>query len=201
MKKYANLGALSIMYVVVNNRAEVVALLVKNGVQVPNNATDMQIALLVTKLLKISKPFGRDFNKLIAKKEVVTGVLGFNGEYSNFLPEEQSLDDLLQPTTTSTTTTKKDDDKKSSSWLSQGLNLLQTGFQGYLALDENKTQRELANASVKIKEGDVSLAEKGVLPAGTPPPKTGLSTGAIIGISVLGIAVVGGVIYLALKKR
>jgi len=200
MKKYANLGALSIMYVVVNNRAEVVVLLNKNGVKVPNNASDMQIALLVTKLLKISKPFGRDFNKLISNKDVVTGVLGFSGEYSNFTPEEQSLDDLLQPTTTSTTTPKPADDKKSPSWLTQGLNLLQTGFQGYLTLDENKTQRELANASVKIKQGDVSLAEKGILPAGTPTP-TGLSTGAIVGLSVLGIAVVGTILYFSLRKK
>ena len=162
MSRYANIGALSIMYVVMNKRAEVIALLVKNGVKVPNNASDMQLALLVTNLLKISKAFSRDFNQLITQNEVVSGIFsGFDGNYS----------------------------------------LLQTGFTGYLALDENKTKRALADASVQIKQSDVSLAEKGILPAGNTLPKTGLSTGAIVGLSVLGIAVVGGVIYFAMKNK
>ena len=67
MSRYANIGALSIMYVVMNKRAEVIALLVKNGVKVPNNASDMQLALLVTNLLKISKAFSRDFNQLVTQ--------------------------------------------------------------------------------------------------------------------------------------
>jgi hypothetical protein len=68
-------------------------------------------------------------------------------------------------------------------------------------MDENKTKRELANASVQIKQSDVSLAEKGILPAGNTLPKTGLSTGAIVGLSVLGIAVIGGIVYFAMKNK
>ena len=83
MSRYANIGALSIMYVVMNKRAEVIALLVKNGVKVPNNASDMQLALLVTNLLKISKAFSRDFNQLVTQNEVVSGIFsGFDGSYS-----------------------------------------------------------------------------------------------------------------------
>lgn len=208
MSKNANLGALSIMYVVMNKRAEVIALLVKNGVQVPNNATDMQLALLVTNLLKISKTFSRDFNKLVSQKEVVSGIFtGFDGSFSyvnNYFSNLPTFDKDLFPTsnTSTTTNTKNTKDKKEGGgFFNNALSLLQTGFQGYLALDENKTKRALADASVQIKQSDVSLAEKGILPSGNIPAPTGLSTGAIIGLSVLGIAVVGGVLYLALRKK
>lgn len=213
MSKNANLGALSIMYVVINKRAEVIALLVKNGVQVPSNATDMQLALMVTNLLKVSKAFGRDFNKLLSQKEVISGIFqGFDGSYSyvnNYFSNLPTFDQNLfsspatpsVATTTATTSSTKSDNSSSPSWLAQGLNLLQTGFQGYLALDQNKTQRELANASVQIKQTDLALADKGILPSGNTPTPTGLSKGAIVGLSVLGIAVVGGVLYFALKKK
>jgi hypothetical protein len=211
MSRYANLGALSIMYVVMNKRAEVIALLVKNGVKVPNNATDMQLALLVTNLLKISKAFSRDFNQLVTKKEVISGVFsGFDGNYSyanNYFGNLPTFDANLfsSPATPTTnpvvTPTPTKDTKSGSNFWGNALGLLQTGFTGFLALDENKTKRELANASVQIKQSDVSLAEKGILPAGNTLPKTGLSTGAIVGLSVLGIAVIGGVVYFAMKNK
>ena len=78
--------------------------------------------------------------------------------------------------------------------LNQGLNLLQTGFQGFLQLDENKTKRQLADASVKISSDEVTKGE-------TTPTTTGLGTGAIVGISLLGATVVGLVVYLIAKKR
>jgi hypothetical protein len=71
---------------------------------------------------------------------------------------------------------------------------LQTGFQGFLQLDENKTKRQLADASVKISSDEVIKGE-------TSPTKTGLGTGAIVGISLLGVTVVGLVVYLIAKKR
>lgn len=212
MNNNANLGALSIMYVVMNKRAEVISLLMKNGVKVPNNATDMQLALLVTNLLKISKPFSRDFSKLISQEDVISGIFqGFDGSYSNVtgmfsnLPkfDENLFSSLPKPSVQSpvVTTSKPTETKTGGNFWGNALGLLQTGFTGFLALDENKTKRELANASVQIKQSDVSLAEKGILPSGNVPTPTGLSTGAIIGLSVLGIAVVGGVIYLVMKNR
>jgi len=57
MSKNESLGAYGIMYVIQNKKSQVNALLLKNGVVIPNNATDLQIALLVTNLLKISKSF------------------------------------------------------------------------------------------------------------------------------------------------
>lgn len=196
MSKNTSLGAYGIMYVIKNRRSEVVALLLKNGVVAPNNASDMQIALLVTDLLKVSKSFYNDFSKLLIDKNVVYGMsANMSGSYANaggiviptFDLDEELLDD-------STTTTSNSSSPKSTGWLNQGLQLLQTGFKGYLQLDDNKTKRALADASVQISEDEVIKKED-------LPPSNTLSTGAIVGISLLGVTVVGLIVYLIAKKK
>jgi hypothetical protein len=129
---------------------------VKNGVLVPSNASDMQIALLVTNLLKVSKSFYKDFSALLINQEVVAGMsVNMSGSYANATGVANPSFDFSvfntggTPTTTSTPTTTATN-TSSPSWLNQGLGLLQTGFQGFLQLDDNKTKRELADASVKI---------------------------------------------------
>lgn len=206
-----SIGATSVMYVVMKKRAKLLALLTKNGVKYPANATDMQLALIVTNLLKSSKSFRLEFEQLVTEQDVIVGVFsGMDGAYSNFTnysfnPNQFDPNVFATPESTlptkpklaTTTETKKDNKFNFAS----ALNLLQTGFQGYLALDENKTKKALADASVQIKQSDVQLAEMGVLPSGNVPTPTGLSTGAIVGLSIAGILVVGGAIYFAMKNK
>jgi len=204
MVKNASLGAYGIMYVIQTKRNQVINLLLKNGVVVPMNATDMQIALLVTNLLKVSKSFYKDFSALLISQDTIKGMsLNMSGSYSNVVGDGQVFDfsvfqggtpttTTFTPTTTSNTSTPP---KSSPSWLNQGLSILQTGFQGYLQLDDNKTKRELANASVQLS------ANQQATDSLTPPPPTGLSTGAVIGLSILGISVVGLVIYFINKNK
>jgi hypothetical protein len=204
MVKNASLGAYGIMYVIQTKRNQVINLLLKNGVVVPMNATDMHIALLVTNLLKVSKSFYKDFSALLISQDTIKGMsLNMSGSYSNVVGDGQVFDfsvfqggtpttTTFTPTTTSNTSTPP---KSSPSWLNQGLSILQTGFQGYLQLDDNKTKRELANASVQLS------ANQQATDSLTPPPPTGLSTGAVIGLSILGISVVGLVIYFINKNK
>ena len=208
MSAKANLGAYGIMYVVQNKKSQVIALLLKNGVVVPSNATDIQIALLVTNLLKVSKSFYRDFSALLLNQDVIVGMSSnMSGSYSNFTGDanwcKDSANKTANPnayellcgkstTSTSTTTPKTEIKTESESWLNQGLDLLQTGFKGYLQLDDNKTKRALADATVKISETN---------PTDNTPPPTKLSTGAIVGISLLGVTVVGLVVYLIIKNK
>ena len=210
MNENENLGAYAIMYVVRNKKNEVVSLLLKNGVVVPSNAQDIQIAFVVTNLLKISNSFYDDFSKLLLDEETVNAVFSnMSGSYLNVNGNSEYCKNTANKTEspityellcekTSTTTgasiTSTKSDKNSGSWLNQGLNLLQTGFQGFLQLDENKTKRDLANASVKISNDEVIKGE-------TTPTKTGLGTGAIVGISLLGVAVVGLLVYVIAKKQ
>jgi len=196
MGKNASLGAYGIMYVVQNKKSQVVNLLIKNGVFVPMNASDMQLALLVTNLLKVSKSFYRDFSLLLLNQDVVNEMsVNMTGSYSNVGGDSQYFDASVFQGGTKTTTTTPKSPTASPSWLNTGLGLLQTGFQGFLQLDDNKTKRELADASVKISNDEVT---KETL---TPTPEKGLSTGAIVGISLLGVTVVGLVIYLITKNK
>jgi hypothetical protein len=197
MSKNTSLGAYGIMYVIKNRRSEVVALLLKNGIVAPSNASDMQIALLVTDLLKVSKSFYNDFSKLLIDKNVIYGMsANMSGSYANaggiviptFDLDEELLDD-------STTTTSNTSSTNSTGWLNKGLQLLQDGFKGYLQLDENKTKRELADASVKISSDEVTKKQE------EEDDDTGLSTGAIVGISLLGVTVVGLIVYLIAKNK
>jgi hypothetical protein len=206
MSKNASLGAYGIMYVVKNKRSQVIALLLKNGVVVPSNASDITIALAVTNLLKVSKSFYKDFSALLLSQDVVSGMASnMSGSYSNAggvvdPPFDFSIftggatPTTTTETNTSNTSTPPKTTSSSTSWLNQGLGLLQTGYQGYLQLDDNKTKRVLADASVQISSDEVKKKED------TPPP-TKLSTGAIVGISLLGVTVVGLIVYLIAKKK
>ena len=204
MNENENLGAYAIMYVVQNKKNEVFSLLLKNGVVVPSNATDIQVALVVTNLLKISSSFYDDFVPLLLNEETLNGLSSnMSGSYSNaegnadfcgnIANKESSPSSYKLLCGDSTSTTSNTSTKPSL--LNQGLNLLQTGFQGFLQLDDNKTKRALADASVKVSADNVKKEEI------TPPTKTGLGTGAIVGISLLGVTVVGLVVYLIAKKQ
>jgi hypothetical protein len=186
------------MYVIKTKKNEVISLLLKNGVTVPSNANDMQIGIIVTKLLKSSKSFYKEFSKLLLSQDVVVGMSSnMSGSYANangmfdFSKYQIDPSPFSDSTTTPSTTSKPTTTSSNTNWLNQGLNILQTGFQGYLQLDDNKTKRALADASVIISEN----------PTIAPPPPTGLSTGAIIGLSLLGIAVVGAIAYVIIKKQ
>ena len=193
------------MYVVQNKKSDVLGLLLRNGVVVPSDASDLTIAMAVTNLLKVSKSFYNDFSKLLLNTDVIYGMsANMSGSYSIAggvvdPPFDFSIFNggttpkTTTGTTTSNTSTPPKTTSSSTSWLNQGLGLLQTGFQGYLQLDDNKTKRALADASVQISEDEVIKKE-------TPPP-AGLSTGAVVGISLLGVTVVALVIYLIVKNK
>jgi hypothetical protein len=189
-------------------RAKLLALLTKNGVKYPSNATDLQIALIVTNLLKTSKSFRIEFEQLVTEPDVIVGVFsGMDGAYSNFTFNPNQFDpnifSTLPPSKpiTNLGLQKPAKEKKDGNFFGNALSLLQTGFAGYLALDENKTQKALADASVKIKDNDVKLAELGILPSGNETKVAGLSTGTIVGLSIGGIVLVGAIVYFVTKKK
>jgi hypothetical protein len=197
MSKNASLGAYGIMYVVKNKKSEIIALLLKNGVVVPSGASDMTIALLVTNLLKVSKSFYKDFSALLLNQTTIAGMSSnMSGSYANAGGIVNQNFDLSEYLSTDTTpSTPSTPPKSSPSWLNQGLQLLQTGFQGYLQLDDNKTKRALADASVQISNDEITKETT------KTPDDTKMSTGAIVGLSLLGITVVGLVIYVITKNK
>jgi hypothetical protein len=201
MSANTNLGAYGLMYVVKNNKSDVLALLLKNGVVVPSNASDITIALAVTNLSKVSKSFYNEFSKLLVNPDVYNGMsANMSGEFFNvggFQAPKTNFNDKIFPqygTSTSTNTSTPIKDAKSgnnSDLLNKGLGLLQIGFEGFLKLDDNKTKRQLADASVIITKDENKDEDE----------DKGMSTGAIVGLSLLGVAIVGLVVYLIVKKK
>lgn len=205
MANNTSLGAEALLHVINLKREEVVALLLKHGVVVSPNASDMEIAMQVTNLCKKSKSFYNAFTKLIADKKVVQtiysnmdgnylGITDFMNDWCNKGDNAKIFPDSCKDSTPSTTGTKDTKPKGSGKWLTEGLNLLQTGFNGYLQLDENKTKRALADASVQVAQsGGI------VNPNALPPAKS--NTALYVGLGILGVSVIGLIVYLATKKK
>jgi LPXTG-motif cell wall-anchored protein len=220
MAQNTTLGAQALLHVVHLKRKEVVALLLKHGVVVKPSASDLEIAKAVTDLCKISKSFYQAFMQLMADKTVVTSVYSSMDGYSNAggsfytptnfnignttsttdsfcdKPENKSLGLCSGTSGASSTTSSTKSSGGGSKWLTEGLNVLQTAFNGYLQLDENKTKRELANASVQV-------AQAGGIPnPNAPAPTTSSSnTTLYVILGLVGISVIGLVVYLATKKK
>ena len=217
MAKNTTLGAEALLRVIQIKRAEVVALLLKYGQVVTPTTPDVEIALMVTGYAKKSQSFYNAFMKLMADKNVLTSLYSSMDGYSNTSgfyepmkfdigipsssstsfcdkPENKSLGLCSGGSTTSGSTPKP---KGSSQWLTTVLNLAQTGFNGYMQLDDNKTKRALAEASVKVTEAGGSIGGGGN--TNIPPPKSNTALYVILG--VVGVSVIGLVVYLATKKK
>jgi hypothetical protein len=207
-------GAMTLVLLVKNYKSQMVALLLKNGVTVPNGASDQQIASLIANLLKVSKSFFTDLNNFIQNPNVMKVVAGefqqnaqyfrasgyYNGEgddeYDDAYFEEE---DPALPTPTGTT-------PKKGGFFS-GLNLgdiFKDGLDAFSKYDKNKTDREIADARARAG-----------LPAFTPEelveerervnkdknPDTKISTTTIVVLSLVGVAVLGTIIYFVARPK
>ena len=196
-------GAQGLLQVISLKRNEIVALLLKHGIVVNSTDSDMSIAVQVTNLAKTSKSFYNAFMKLLLDKDVVKSLYSSMDGYSNaggVFYDPMKIDWGSSTTTPSTTTppttpSKDTKTKGSGQWLTTGLNLLQTGFNGYLQLDDNKTKRELAAASVKVVEAG------GNPMSNTPAPAASSNTALYVILGIVGVSVIGLVVYLATKKK
>ena len=100
-------GALTLVLLVKQYRSQMIALLLKNGVTVKNDATDQQVAMLMANLLKVSKSYFNDLNNFIMNPSVTQVIVGQinntaqyvkmsgNG-YMNSEGDDSSVPSLLQ---------------------------------------------------------------------------------------------------------
>ena len=201
MNEQANLGASIIVYVTNQHRKEVIDLLLRNGVVAPSNSTDIELAQIVTQLLKSSKNFKKEFLQLLGKPNVLQGTVSMSG-YSNAVgsfsdtfsvaPSPFSTTAFPTSTTTATTATTA---PKTGFTLDKALNIFGQGLNAYLQLDTNKTNRALANASV-------ANAQAGnVIPQETINASEKSNTTMYVVLAILGVAIVGGGIWYAVKNK
>lgn len=220
MAQSAQTGAFTLMILVKNYRSQMIALLLKNGVAVPSGASDKQIIDMMASLLKISKSFYKDIMLFLQNPKVINSIAGDlsqnaqyfradgfagkrtgNAQYfraDGFMSSDGGEDGF--------TDTSQNPPKKAG-FLS-GLNLadiLKDGLSAFTALDKNKTDRAIAEARAKaglpplVEETFVD--EDGVVKKKESPDDEGISTTTIVVLSLVGIAVIGTIIYFVTRPK
>lgn len=69
-------GAMTLVMLVKLYRSQMIALLLKNGVAVPQGSSDETIAMLMASLLKVSKSFAKDLDTFLANPSVLANISG-----------------------------------------------------------------------------------------------------------------------------
>jgi hypothetical protein len=199
VQRESQLGAHAIMWAVMNKPQEVRDLFSRNGMRFPidiNNPNNVPsgsvLAELVVKAIKNSKPFRADFLALMAQyPDWATSYMSMNGEFANFGGGVADFSlNLNNP---------KGGETPKKSWFTADniQSTLNTGLNAFLTLDKNKTDRELAKASENVAM--YNSQSGGTTGGGAPTPKPNTMLNVFYG--VIGLALVGGLIFVASKKR
>ena len=214
MKSKESVGAYILMYAVKNKKGDVIALLLKNGVIVPSNANDMQVALVVTEMLKKSKSFEKDFTKLVQSEDVVSGLTSnmsgmysyMGGMYSNMSGYNNAQGFVYEPIDFNQSLFGTSPAKPAttvSAPASSATNNGATGFEKYLLLGqglfsdftkmkENEAKVKLANASVELEK--IRNVESSSTAKSSP-------TALYVILGLVGVGLLGFITYKMVKKQ
>lgn len=226
MKPTVETGAMTLVLLVQKYRSQMIALLLKNGITVPSGASVQQIATIMANLLKISKSFAKDLNNFIQNPKVLESLMDGlqSAEYfraSGFAGKQEGNAQYFRASGYLNNTGEEDEDPVLSSASSSGstggfwsgLNLgglLSQGLDAFGKLDKNKTDREIAKARAKAGQISISTDDTdtgGSTSGGTgsggkkSPDDEGISTTTIVVLSLVGIAVVGTIIYFVARPK
>jgi hypothetical protein len=195
VQKESKLGAHAVMWAVTNKRQEVQDLLKRNGFVPLTGSWDslkpQALASYVKKALE-TKTFKADFLALMAQNpQWATSYMSMQGEFSN------ASGSVADSSLNLTTAIGSGDTPKKSWFTADNIqNTLNTGLNAFLTLDKNKTDRELAKASENVAKFN---AQTGGTTDGVPST-TKSNTALYVVLGVVGVALVGGLIYFATKK-
>jgi len=225
-KPTAQTGALTLVLLVRLYRNQMIALLVKNGIVVNDNSSDQQIATLMANLLKVSKSYFQDLNNFIMNPNVATVIASGLGEtaqyfkmsgngYMNFTTsDEDSNPDPALPTPNNNTNSNTNAPAPTwwsgikanlGGYLSDGIKLIGT-------MNTNNANVEIANARALVEKAkadaiiagsqtyvDPTSGKKVNVKDGTPDK--GISTTVIVVLSLVGVALLGTVIYFVARPK
>ena len=203
VQKESQLGSHAIMWAVMNKPQEVRDLFSRNGMRFPvdiNNSNYVPsgsvLAELVVKALKNSKQFRADFVAMMSKyPDWATSYMSMNGEFANV---SGGVADTSLNLTTAINAGETTDIPKKSWFTSQNIqSTLNTALNAFLTLDKNKTDRALANSANNVAMYNSQTGN--TTGGGAPTPKSNTMLYVILG--VVGVVLVGGLIFVASKKR
>ena len=205
MNELSNLGADVIVNSINENREDVIALLLKNGVIVPSDLTDYELSQVVTELLKNSTNFQKEFVEFIGSLMVLNSELemsGYSNVAGNFFdfsvpPSPFSTNTTTPTSSTSGSTTTTNTTPKTGFTLDKGLDIISKGLNALIALDTNKTNRDLANASVKMSQSGGG----GVVSEDNDKDTEKSNTTLYVVLALVGVLVVGGGILYAVRSK
>ena len=192
LENESQLGAHAIMWAVMNKPQEVEELLMRNGIQVSGNLLEETVVVA----LKNSRPFRADFLAMTSQyPEWAMSYMATMDDYANstgrIADTSLNLTTAINAGATNTGTPKK-------SWFTadniQGT--LNTALNAFLTLDKNKTDRALAGSASNVAMYNSQTG--GTTGGGVPPPKSNTTLYVILG--VVGLVLVGGIVYFATKK-
>lgn len=217
-------GAMTLVLLVKYYKSQMIALLLKNGVTVPRGASDQQIAMLMANLLKISKSYFVDLNAFIQNPKVIQVLAGGITETAQYFKMSgkgymniQGADNLpttnqfgFPITTTSTTETSETSEtpEKKGFWSDLNFgNLFSQAINAFGQYNTNQSNVAIAKAHAQSQQaGAVLNTETGSKTKGSEGGKKedddkGASTTTVVVLSLLGIAVVGTIIYFVAKPK
>jgi hypothetical protein len=192
LENESQLGAHAIMWAVINIPEQVEQLLMRNGIQV--NGVVLEDTVIMA--LKNSKPFRADFLELTSQyPEWAMSYMATMDDYANstgrIADTSLNLTTAINAGSTNSGTPKK-------TWFTadniQGT--LNTALNAFLTLDKNKTDRALAGSASNVAMYNSQTG--GTTGGGVPPPKSNTTLYVILG--VVGLVLVGGIVYFATKK-
>jgi hypothetical protein len=209
-------GAMTLVLLVKNYKSQMVALLLKNGVTVPRGTSDQQIASLMANLLKVSKSFFTDLNNFLQNPKVLQVIAGGMTETAQYLRAsgymnsnggEDGYTDTGEPAPTTSTGTSG---SKGGFWA--GINfgdLFNKGLDAFGKYDKNATDKAIADARARAGLPPVSTDTTGDNTGGNTgsgsgngkTPDTKISTTTIVVLSLVGVAVLGTIIYFVARPK
>jgi len=233
MKPTVKTGAMTLVMLVNLYRSQMIALLLKNGVAVPQGSSNERVAMLMASLLKVSTSFVKDLNDFLANPSVLANVSGKLDQTAQYFrmsgkafmnfgddPYDYSVPDsvgyqseygLDLSTDSSTTSGSGSSSGSGDSWwtgikanlgnyLSDGIKLLGTFSTNNSNVEIARAQRDIANAGTG-GTGTGTGAGTGGSGGKMPSTDEGMSTTTIVLLSLLGVAVLGTVIFFATRPK
>ena len=164
-------------------------------------------------LLKFSKSFAMDLQKFISNPkviEVLAGGFSENAEYfraSGFAGRQEGNAQYFRVTSTDDDTETTSTPPKTGFFSGLNLgNILKDGLNLFGQLDKNKTDREIANAQAQVGAnvgGNTNTNTGGNTGGGgkDDDPDTKMSTTTIVILSLVGVAVLGTIIYFVARPK
>jgi hypothetical protein len=218
-------GALTLVLLVKYYKSQMIALLLKNGVTVPRGASDQQIAMLMANLLKVSKSFFIDLNNFIQNPKVVQTLAGgmtqtaeyfkmsgnaqyfrMSGKgYMNSTGGEDGFTDTGEPAPSGTPIKDKE-----GFWSNLNFgNLFSQALGAFGQYNTNQANVAIANAHAQSQQAGSTVGSDagsgggtgGGTSSGKKTPEKGMSTTTIVVLSLLGVAVIGTIIYFVAKPK